>query len=106
MFGGIVATNGTVDGPLAGELKNIFLEIIMAPAFTSEALEMLSARKNIRILEIDPVFKSNGYDFKSIPGGMVVQDRDNALLGEGLRTVTAKKPDEREMEDMLFAWRS
>jgi phosphoribosylaminoimidazolecarboxamide formyltransferase/IMP cyclohydrolase len=105
VFGGIVATNGTVDGTLAGELKNIFLEIIMAPAFTSEALEILSAKKNIRILEIDPVFKSNGYDFKSIPGGMVIQDRDKALLGEGLRTVTAKKPDEREMEDMLFAWK-
>jgi phosphoribosylaminoimidazolecarboxamide formyltransferase/IMP cyclohydrolase len=105
VFGGIVATNGTVDSELAGELKNVFLEVIMAPVFTSRALEILSTKKNIRILKIDPVFKCNEYDFKSIPGGMVVQGRDNAMLGEGLRIVTAKKPDEREMEDMLFAWK-
>ncbi len=100
-----MATNGTVDSELAGELKNVFLEVIMAPVFTSRALEILSTKKNIRILKIDPVFKCNEYDFKSIPGGMVVQGRDNAMLGEGLRIVTAKKPDEREMEDMLFAWK-
>ncbi len=101
-FGGIVAFNDTVDGETAEELTKLFLEIVVAPAFTPEALQILSKKKNLRVIKYfgRTVWK----DLKKISGGFLLQDEDTELYKE-LQTVTKRKPTERELEDLLFAWR-
>lgn len=107
IFGGIVALNRTVGIQTAEELSKTFLEIIVAPAFTKEALELLSRKKNIRLLELPHINTRNGAwrDLKKVAGGLLVQELDTALLGDELRTVTRREPTPQEMEQLLFAWR-
>ena len=101
-FGGIVAFNDTVDGETAEELTKIFLEIVIAPDFTPDALGILSKKKNLRVIKY--FGRSVWKDLKKISGGFLLQDEDTELYKE-LKTVTKRKPTEREMEDLLFAWR-
>ncbi len=101
-FGGIVAFNDTVDGETTEELTKIFLEIVIAPDFTPDALQILSKKKNLRVIKY--FGRSVWKDLKKISGGFLLQDEDTELYKE-LKTVTKRKPTEREMEDLLFAWR-
>lgn len=107
VFGGIVALNRPVDLPTAQAMSEIFLEIVIAPAYETEALEVLSRKKNIRLLELDTVSKviSKGYNTKKVYGGLLVQESDDKLLGDELTVVTDRAPDEKEMKDLLFAWK-
>ena len=107
IFGGIVALNRTVGMQTAEELSKIFLEIIAAPAFTRDALELLSRKKNIRLIELPYINAKNGawLDLRKVAGGLLVQDLDLPLLGGELKTVTRRAPTEQEMEQLLFAWR-
>jgi phosphoribosylaminoimidazolecarboxamide formyltransferase / IMP cyclohydrolase len=104
-FGGIVVFNSEVDKDLALELHNIFLEVVSAPSFTKEALEILYKKKDRRILrQIRPVSVEKN-TFRSIPGGVLYQDADKATLKEDeLKYVTELKPSEEELEDLKFAW--
>jgi phosphoribosylaminoimidazolecarboxamide formyltransferase/IMP cyclohydrolase len=107
IFGGIVALNRPVDKGLAALLTEIFLEVIIAPAFTEAALEVLAAKPNLRLLEIPIDGKRGAYlDYKRIPGGLLVQEADTQLLGDAPRVVTSKEPTAVEWEDLLFAWRA
>jgi phosphoribosylaminoimidazolecarboxamide formyltransferase/IMP cyclohydrolase len=101
-FGGIVAFNDTVDGETAEELTKIFLEIVIAPDYTPEALRILSKKKNLRVIKT--FGRSVWKDVKKISGGFLLQDEDTELYKE-LKVVTDREPTEREMEDLLFAWR-
>lgn len=105
IFGGIVALNRTVDVKTAKELIKIFLEIVIAPDFESEALEVLKKKKNLRILKLKDGYVRE-YDVKKIEGGLLVQEKDEIDLNEDdLKVVTKKAPSEKEIEDLRFAWK-
>ncbi len=105
IFGGIVAFNRTLDLETAKAIKDIFLEVILAPEYTPEALELLSSKKNLRLLKVNTTARPV-LDFKRITGGFVIQQAD--LLGlEGIKqdVVTERAPSAEELEDLLFTWR-
>jgi phosphoribosylaminoimidazolecarboxamide formyltransferase/IMP cyclohydrolase len=108
IFGGIIAANRTIDGPVAEKINEIFIEIVMAPDFTEEALSVLSSKKNIRIVEIPNIMKKDypSYDIKKVLGGILLQERDTKLLDEEITVVTKRKPTDEEMEELLFAWKA
>ncbi|MBQ7439195.1 MAG: bifunctional phosphoribosylaminoimidazolecarboxamide formyltransferase/IMP cyclohydrolase [Paludibacteraceae bacterium] len=106
IFGGIVATNCVVDKEMAEQMKPIFLEIIMAPSFTQEALEILTVKKNLRLLEVDmaPV-ETKQMQYVSVNGGMLVQQLDTQTIRlTNDMCVTETKPSDAQMSDMQFGW--
>nr|WP_315020562.1 bifunctional phosphoribosylaminoimidazolecarboxamide formyltransferase/IMP cyclohydrolase [uncultured Aminipila sp.] len=106
IYGGIVAANRTIDAGTAEQISKIFLEIIIAPDFTEEAMEILTQKKNIRLLKLEGILKkSEGQiDIKKVSGGLLVQDTDDVLFAEDeLKVVTDRIPTEREIEDMKLA---
>lgn len=102
IFGGIIAINREVDEKTALLMSEIFLEVIAAPSFSEKALEILRQKKNLRLLILDFGKKTSDFEMKFINGRLLVQDADRGEEEE-LRVVTAKKPTEREMEDLRFA---
>lgn len=110
IFGGIVAANRIIDEATAMLLKEIFLEIILAPGFTAEALELLTKKKNIRLLKLGSLesagSRSSQLVVTSIEGGMVVQESDvHSLTESDLQVVTDRKPTEAELKQLLFGWK-
>ena len=107
IFGGIVATNREVDKKTAEEMAKIFLEIIVAPSFSDEAKEVLTAKKNLRLLVLPDIALPNRaemLDMKRIPGGMLVQERDVEMyVPEDIKVVTETKPTDEDLANMLFA---
>lgn len=107
IFGGIVVVNRKVTEYMAAEMSKIFLEVIVAPDFEDEALEILRGKKNVRVLQLADIEvpqDENAYDLKKVNGGLIVQTIDSKLLNqEDVKVVTDRKPTEKEMEDMLFA---
>jgi len=107
-FGGIVALNQTLDGPTAEKIAEIFTEVIIAPAVDDDAKRILAGKKNLRLLRAgglpDPA--QAGVMIKPVSGGYLVQTRDNGRVVEAeLEVVTKREPDERELRDLLFAFR-
>ncbi len=134
VFGGILAINGTVDEATAAEINKIFIEIVMAPAYTEKALEILEQKKNIRLLQIENISarrESSAFDMKKVYGGLLVQQYDESLIrGEdsklfthraeigtvtlssgkvrteyGLGVVTDRAPSKEEIDALLFNWK-
>ena len=109
IYGGIVALNREVDEATAAELAKIFLEIIIAPAFSDKALEILTRKKNIRLLRLPSLARPNDkgrLDMRKVVGGLLVQELDTELLhDEDVRCVTKRQPTPKEMEDLLFVWK-
>jgi phosphoribosylaminoimidazolecarboxamide formyltransferase/IMP cyclohydrolase len=111
-FGGIVAINRAVDRETAEELYKTFYEIVIAPAYKPEALEVLKRKKDLRILqaELPPTYgvSHEGYlDIRRVRGGFLAQSSDSlAEDSVTLRTVTKRAPTEAEVKDLLFAWRA
>ncbi|MFW5646152.1 MAG: bifunctional phosphoribosylaminoimidazolecarboxamide formyltransferase/IMP cyclohydrolase [Acetivibrio ethanolgignens] len=109
IFGGIVVVNREVTKEVAEEMAKIFLEVIVAPSYEKEALEILCTKKNLRVLELPGIEvpqNEHAYDLKKVNGGLIVQTIDSKLLKEEeLKIVTDRAPSEKEMEDMRFAWR-
>lgn len=134
VFGGILAINGTVDKATAEEINKIFIEIVMAPAYTDDALAVLEQKKNIRLLQIADISakrESTAFDMKKVYGGLLVQQYDESLIhGEdeglfskkapveettlpsgktktvyGLGVVTDRAPTKEEVEALKFAWK-
>jgi phosphoribosylaminoimidazolecarboxamide formyltransferase/IMP cyclohydrolase len=106
-FGGIIALNRKLDGETAEEIGKIFTEVIIAPDADADARRILGAKKNLRLLIAgdlpDPL--SPGVTVKSVAGGLLVQDRDaGRVTMEKLKVVTKRKPTDREMADMMFAF--
>ena len=114
-FGGIIALNRTVDGNAAQQIAKQFVEVLMAPDFTAEALEVFKAKANVRLLKIalpapggttDWARGRNAMDAKRIGSGLLLQTADNHELSLiDLKVVTKKQPTLEEMEDLLFAWK-
>ncbi|MDY0295210.1 MAG: bifunctional phosphoribosylaminoimidazolecarboxamide formyltransferase/IMP cyclohydrolase [Acholeplasmataceae bacterium] len=106
IFGGIVAFNRKVDLSLAKKLNQIFLEIIIAPSFESDALNVLMKKKNIRILELAVTESTNTEkQLTTINGGMLIQDVDHKhITKDDLVFVTNEKPSEAMIDELLFAW--
>jgi phosphoribosylaminoimidazolecarboxamide formyltransferase/IMP cyclohydrolase len=108
IYGGIVAANREIDAKTAEEISKIFLEIVIAPAFTAEAFEILSQKKNIRILCLEGIAIKNTsgmLELKKVTGGLLAQQFNAPLTGGELRVVTKRQPTEQERNDLLFAWR-
>ncbi len=109
IFGGIIAANREIDAATATEMNKIFLEIIVAPSFTPEAIDILTQKKNIRLLELPTISKKmdiNQFDMKKVMGGLLVQQKDVELYHEeDWKVVTKAQPTEKEIEDMKFAWK-
>ena len=107
IFGGIVACNREVDKATAEEMSKIFLEIVLAPSFSDEALEILTQKKNIRLMTIEGIEEpvpAGQYDMKKESGGLLIQDMDLSLYDEdALKVVTEKAPTDKEMADMKMA---
>ena len=113
-FGGIIALNRTLDGAAAQAISQQFVEVLMAPAFTAEALEVFKTKVNVRILQIDlpkggATDWDNGrnlMDIKRIGSGLLMQTADNRELTlSDLKVVTKKSPTADELQDLLFAWK-
>ena len=107
IFGGIVAFNEPIHASVADMLSNICLEIIIAPAFDEDAFEILSKKKNIRLMQLDTSLEVNAkYKVTNVNDGLLVQDiDDHKITAEDLRCVTNRKPTEEELEQLLFAWK-
>lgn len=106
-FGGIFAFNRELDGKTAEEIAKLFAEVVIAPKFSAKALEVLGAKKNLRLLEAgDWAGKPNDkVTYRSINGGLLVQSFNDTVLNEAeLKVVTKRKPTDKEMEDLLFAF--
>jgi phosphoribosylaminoimidazolecarboxamide formyltransferase/IMP cyclohydrolase len=107
-FGGIVALNRTLDAGAARIITEIFTEVIMAPDATPEAVAIVGAKKNLRLLLADglPDPRARGLTVKSVAGGLLVQSRDNAVADDMTITpVTRRAPTNEEMRDLVFAFR-
>jgi phosphoribosylaminoimidazolecarboxamide formyltransferase / IMP cyclohydrolase len=107
IFGGIIASNTEVDAETAEKLAEIFLEIIIAPSFTDEALEILTKKKNIRLLKLDfTEGKEIAKKVTTVSGGMLVQDEDVYGLDDANVTIpTKRQPTEQEWKDLKLAWK-
>lgn len=107
IFGGIIAANRTVDEVTAAEINKIFVEIVIAPDFTEEAIAVLTQKKNIRMLKLENILEKapdNSIDLKKVSGGVLVQEIDNCLYEEAdVKVVTDRIPTEKEIKDMNFA---
>ena len=108
IFGGIVACNREVDIATAEQLSEIFLEIVMAPSFTKEALDILTKKKNIRLLELDMSNDKEAYvKLTTVKGGVLIQNNDDGEINkEDLSIATTREPSEKELADLLFAWKA
>ncbi|RYM05223.1 bifunctional phosphoribosylaminoimidazolecarboxamide formyltransferase/IMP cyclohydrolase [Sporolactobacillus sp. THM7-7] len=108
IFGGIVALNREVDKALAEKLHSIFLEIVIAPSYTDEALAILEKKKNIRLLTVKLTDDNQDFlQYTSVRGGILVQDLDTKGyedIKDDLKVVTSRKPTEEEMGSLAFAW--
>lgn len=107
IFGGIVALNREVDEQTAAKLNDIFLEIVIAPSFTEQALAMLTKKKNIRLLTVDFQAERKREPFiVSVRGGLLVQDEDIYTIDDAnIQVVTERQPTEEEWANLTFAWR-
>ena len=107
IFGGIVAVNRELDAATAEAMKPIFLEIIIAPSFSKEALEILSTKKNLRLMEVDMTRTGEkAMQYVSVNGGLLTQQLDTETLEvKEEMTVTEARPTAEQLADMNFAWR-
>ena len=107
-FGGIIAMNRPLDAATARAITEIFTEVIIAPDASEEAISIIGAKKNLRLLLAGglPDPRAPGLTFKTVAGGMLVQTRDNAVVDEmNLKTVTTRAPSRNELRDLKFAFR-
>ena len=105
-FGGIIAFNRPLDMEAAKAVNEIFTEILIAPAFEDGVLEMLMKKKDRRLVLQTSALPKGGWEFKSTPFGMLVQERDSKIVAkEDLTVVTKRQPTEEEIADLMFAWK-
>ena len=108
-FGGIIAFNRELDAVTAAKIcEKQFVEVIIAPSVAADAVAVIAAKKNVRLLECGTWGdeRPQDFDYKRVNGGLLIQDRDNGMITEqDLKVVTAREPTELEMGDMMFAWK-
>ena len=105
-FGGIIAFNVAIDKLAAEAISGQFAEVIIAPEVTAEARAVFAAKQNLRVLVVPLAATAEGFDFKRVGGGLLVQSADIArITAAELKVVTKRAPTEKELADLLFAWR-
>jgi phosphoribosylaminoimidazolecarboxamide formyltransferase/IMP cyclohydrolase len=107
-FGGIVGFNRIVDWAAARELSSTFLEAVIAPGYTEEALEIFKAKKNVRVMRVPILasYEQDGYDMKKVVGGLLIQGRDLGMVrAADCRVVTGRAPSAAELAALDFAWK-
>jgi phosphoribosylaminoimidazolecarboxamide formyltransferase/IMP cyclohydrolase len=108
-FGGIIAFNRELDGDTAAAIcERQFVEVIIAPAISQAAIDAVSAKKNVRLLECGEwgSQRPEDFDYKRVNGGLLIQDRDNGMVtADDLKVVSQRQPSDDELADMLFAWK-
>lgn len=108
-FGGIIAFNRPLDGETAQAIiERQFVEVIIAPKISDEAIAVVSTKQNVRLLECGEWSseRAHGLDYKRVNGGLLIQDRDNGMITvDDLKVVTKRAPTEKEMHDLIFAWK-
>lgn len=108
IFGGIILSNREINEMTAQAMSKIFLEVIIAPSYSKTAISLLKQKKNIRILRLGDIEEQepNAFVAKTVLGGLLLQDADQELYdNQKLKVVTQKQPTEKEMQDLLFAWK-
>ncbi|MEG2274696.1 MAG: bifunctional phosphoribosylaminoimidazolecarboxamide formyltransferase/IMP cyclohydrolase, partial [Clostridia bacterium] len=107
IFGGIVASNRIVDKATAEQIHNIFIEIVIAPGYDKDALDILEQKPNIRLLKLDNIataIPENCYEMKKVLGGLLVQEFDTKVVDiDKMNTVTKLAPTQDQIDDMIFA---
>jgi phosphoribosylaminoimidazolecarboxamide formyltransferase/IMP cyclohydrolase len=107
-FGGIIVVNRPVEKDFASEIHPLFTEVIIAPDFTDEALDLLTKKKDRRLVKVDlSLFKTKlNVDYRSVTNGILVQDTDKWLFNnEDFKVVTRREPTDEELESLIFAWK-
>ncbi|MCK4533866.1 bifunctional phosphoribosylaminoimidazolecarboxamide formyltransferase/IMP cyclohydrolase, partial [bacterium] len=105
-FGSIVGFNREVDKDAADEISKTFVECVIAPSFSAEALQILKKKKNTRLIKMPEISGSNReFDYKKISGGLLIQEKNTDLFKDDLTVVTKRKPAENEMKALQFAWK-
>ncbi len=105
-FGGIVAFNRKVDAIVARSVNEVFTEVVVAPDFDADALEIFKQKKNLRVLRVRKSESTNHLEYKQISGGFLVQSKDIYCVSENdLKFVTERKPTEEELRALLLAWK-
>ena len=104
-FGSVVAFNTVVDRATADAMADLFIEVVVAPAFNADALERFAERKNLRVVELPVARAKTGFDWKKIRGGFLIQDNFAFNPGEDdWRVATTREPTPDELNDLRFAW--
>ncbi len=105
-FGGIVALNRKVDAETATAINEVFTEVVVAPDFDADTLEIFKTKKNLRVLRVEKSEDSNPFEYKQISGGFLVQSKDIYCVSESdLKFVTERKPTDEELRALLLAWK-
>ncbi len=105
-FGGIVAFNRKVDAVVAKSVNEVFTEVVVAPDFDADALEIFKQKKNLRVLRVEKSASANNLEYKQISGGFLVQSKDIYRVSESdLKFVTERKPTDEELRALLLAWK-
>ena len=106
-YGGVVAVNRPLDRETAGQIAAIFVEVVIAPGFRPEALEVMGRKAKVRLLEVAPVHVPwRDLEFRSVPGGFLAQTPDRGRLDPEVTEVVSKRqPTEAEWEELAFAWK-
>ncbi len=106
IFGGIIAVNEELDSNTAKKINDMFIEVVVAPSYSKDALDILKQKQNIRILILKNIKdKHNHMEIKSVLGGILMQSNDDVLL-EKMECVTEKKPTDKELKDLIFAYKA
>jgi len=110
-YGGVIAANGTVTLKMAENLKDIFTEVIVAPAFEPAALEVFKAKKNLRLLQLPEDWQQERMDVRLVSGGLLLQDADRfpddiESVAKDWQLVSGERPADDEMTNLIFAWKS
>ncbi|MDN3495842.1 bifunctional phosphoribosylaminoimidazolecarboxamide formyltransferase/IMP cyclohydrolase [Planococcus sp. APC 4015] len=110
-YGGVIATNGTVTLKMAENLKDIFTEVIVAPAFEDAALEVFKAKKNLRLLQLPADWRQEPMDVRLVSGGLLLQDADRfpsdiESVAKDWELVSGERPAPDDMQGLIFAWKA
>lgn len=110
-FGGVIAANRTVTLKMAENLRDIFTEVIVAPGFEPEALEVFKLKKNLRVLQLPEEWRQEPMDVRLVSGGLLLQDADRFpnevdVVAKDWQLVTGERPSDEEMTNLIFAWKA
>jgi phosphoribosylaminoimidazolecarboxamide formyltransferase/IMP cyclohydrolase len=110
-FGGVIAANRTVTLKMAENLRDIFTEVIVAPSFEPEALEVFKLKKNLRVLQLPADWQQERMDVRLVSGGLLLQDADRfpadiESVAKDWELVSGERPDAAEMSNLIFAWKA